>query len=457
MRPTPPSSLAEDLIADLLRSAWVIERSRASTYRMWAAHEERFAASAGRSEQRAAIVRAGLDKCAAAEPGVGYTGPHGAWMRSVVGEVPGEVPLAEMLLARLGDWVQGHAGHFLARDAARLEELGDEERSTIVWPGEMPPPPPYRRLARTNAEPPGAVRFRFGLVGDLHIGSPGAEELVAAAISDLNASGAELVIQMGDLADHGERSEMEAARELLSTLQVPTYVIIGNHDVFSVSSASLTGRDDFAEVFGRPADGELFEHGGVKFALLDSADNAASPFAPFNLVTGTFVEGPGGAVARGSLTWPQHDILAEVAGPGAGPAFVFLHHPPQPFTAFPPLIFGLNANDSGRLQAVCDSGNVWGVFAGHTHRNSLANRYGNVPLQEIGVPRDYPFGYALVDVAGDGYAYNWHQISDDALLEHSYAGSSAVHRRYSGGRPQDRAWTWHRWSSLPVMQVHGGA
>jgi 3',5'-cyclic AMP phosphodiesterase CpdA len=218
---------------------------------------------------------------------------------------------------------------------------------------------------------------------------------------------------------------------------------MGNHDIYSYADSALAGRALYSEFFGRAPDGTLIEHRGVKFAVLDSAENAASPFAPFNLVTGTFMEGRGGAVVRGSLTVPQHEILAAIAEPGAGPAFVFLHHPPQPFTGFPPVLFGLRDQDSGRLHAVADSGNVWGVFAGHTHRNARTSEYGSVPVQEVGIPRDFPFGYALVDVAQSGYAYRFVQLSDERLLMEAYKGAGTIHRRYGLGTDRERSFVWH--------------
>ncbi|MCA1707655.1 MAG: metallophosphoesterase [Actinobacteria bacterium] len=266
--------------------------------------------------------------------------------------------------------------------------------------------------------------------------------MVEAAVADLNGSNVEFVIQLGDITDHGARDEFATAAEVLRGLDMPCWVMMGNHDVYSTREERLSGREYFEETFDREPDGVLFEHGGVKFAVLDSVEHAASPFPPYNLVTGAFVEGPGGAIVCGALSHPQHDLLAEIAGPGGGPAFVFLHHPPQPFTGFPPILFGLREEDSGRLHAVADSGNVWGVFAGHTHRNALTRRYGRVPAMEVGIPRDYPYGYAVVDVTDRGYRYRFRQLSDEALLRHAYESASAIHRRYGGGTPDERAFSW---------------
>ena len=126
---------------------------------------------------------------------------------------------------------------------------------------------------------------------------------------------------------------------------------MGNHDVYWYEEAALSGVDHYRRVFAREPEGALVEIEGFRLALLDTVEISESPFAPFDLVTGAFMEGRGGAVVRGSLSAVQHDILAEVAAPRAAPSFVFLHHPPQPFTSFPPVVFGLREEDSARLHA----------------------------------------------------------------------------------------------------------
>ena len=419
----------------------MIERSRASVYRQWVRTDDRFEASAAVADERAELIGETLEERGyRTDPGV--VEAHTSWITGLIGARPDDVPLGPMFLVRLGDWVDGHGSSFFGERAARIAALAEEERSKLEFPDEMPPPPAFERLATPEVRPPGDVRFRFGILADMHIGSPSAEPMVRAAIDDLNRSGAELVIQLGDITDHGAKEEFAAAVDVLAALEMPFATMMGNHDVYSISEQRLSGREYFQESFGRPPDGVMLEHGGVKFAVLDSVEHASSPFPPYNLATGSFVEGPGGAIVCGALSYPQHDLLADIAGPGGGPAFVFLHHPPQPFTAFPPILFGLREEDAGRLHAVADSGNVRGVFAGHTHRNALTRRYGSVPVLEVGIPRDYPFGYALVDVTDHGWSYRFHQISDEGLLRHAYEQASVIHRRYGGGSDAERALTW---------------
>ena len=436
-------ALAEELVVDLLRSGWIIERGRAEVYGLWAAADPAHEVSRERALERAAIVerslaprRRRLDEA--------VVEPHARWIRSLAGDRPGEVPLGNFLIARLGDWVDAHLSPVLDADVERLRELGDEERSGLAFPDELPTAPPYEPVAIPEVEPPGEVRFRFAILGDLHFGSTRGEATARAAVADLNASGAELVIQLGDLTDQGSRAEFELAKKVLGDLEMPLTTMMGNHDVYSREEERLTGRDYYPVSFGRDPDGIILEHKGMRFAVLDSVEHGASPFGPFDMVAGAFTEGPGGAIVRGSLTVPQHDLLAEVAAPGSGPAFVFLHHPPQPFWGFPPVVFGLRDQDSGRLHATVSSGNVWGVFAGHTHRCTRTRDFDGVPAQEVGIPRDFPFGFALVDVTEHGYRYRFQQLSDEELLRESYKSAGAVMRRYGIHGENALAFAWTR-------------
>lgn len=434
-------SLPEDLFVDLLRSCWLIEASRGKVFEAWARIDDRYESSAKIAAERAGIAGDALT-ARGRKTDDGLVALHSAWIDSVVGPL-GDDPLGPLFLARLSDWVDGHLAP-LVEEGDRLESLSDEDRASLQWPERLPDVPPFEPLEAPKIDPPDGTVFRFGILGDLHVGSPKAGPLIEAAIDDLNASGAELVVQLGDITDEGKEEQFVEAARLLERLEMPVATMMGNHDVIALGGVDLTGRGYYSGSFGREPDGVLLEHKGWRFAVLDSATHLASPFTAFDLVTGSFLDLPGGAVVRGSLTVPQHEILAEVAEPGGPPAFVFLHHPPQPYPGFPPILFGLRDADSGRLHAVADSGNVWGVFAGHTHRNAVTRRFGTVPSVEVGIPRDFPFGYALVDVAPAGYSYRFLQISDGDVLREAYRHAGALQRRYGIGRADERAFTWAR-------------
>jgi hypothetical protein len=433
--------VSTEVVIDVLRSCWIIESARARVYNDWAATDGNFAASAERAVRRAAIVERSLAE-RGREADSNLVEGHASWIHSLLVGGPEQTPLSDIFMTRIGDWVEAHGSIFLSSGTEEMKQLGDQDRALIDFPDSLPEPPEYEPVSGRDVRPPGRTRLRFGILGDLHVGSPRGESMARVAIADLNASGAEFVIQLGDITDHGDKDEFELAAGVLSDLALPYVTMMGNHDVLSRKENRLSGREYYVSFLGRDPDGVMLEHKGFRFAVLDSAEHGASPFGPFDLVTGAFVEGSGGAVVRGSLTPPQHDILATVAEPDGPPAFLFLHHPPQPYVAFPPVLFGLRDQDSGRLHATCESGNVWGVFAGHSHRNARTRVYGEVPVQEVGIPRDYPFGYALVDVSDSGYAYRFLQVSDEKLLQEVNHSAGEIQRRYARGNEEERAFVW---------------
>ena len=436
-----PNALSNEVLTDLFRSAWVIETSRARVYEAWSRSDASYADSAELAGTRAGLMGAAVESVGR-QPDTALIEPHSTWMIDLVGHEPAEVPLGNMFMSRIADWVESHVADYLPSGADALKEAGEQERAALKFPESLPPPPPFEPLTVPKVEAPGEVRFTFGILADLHFGSTAGDERAEAAIDDLNRSGADLVIQLGDITDHGESSEFAAAKKALGRLEMPLLTMMGNHDVLSHTEGELTGREYYAGAFDREPDGTMIEHAGIRFAVLDSVEHAASPLPAFDFVSGNFVDEVGGAIVRGSLTPPHHEILADVAAPGAPPAFVFLHHPPQPFVGFPPILFGLRDADSGRLHATVDSGNVWGVFAGHTHRNARTRDFDGVPAQEVAIPRDYPFGYALVDVAANGYAFRFMQLSDEEILREAYTHAGHIHRRYGRGRDEDLAFAW---------------
>lgn len=432
--------LPDEIRTDLLRSSWVVEAARAEVYGSWAAEAPRFEAAGSRAVRRAAIVEASLIS-RVRKTDSALVDPHADWMRSVAGAGASDEPYSELFLVRLGDWAGAHIAPYLDDGALELQALGEEDRSAVEFPRELPAVLEFEPLPGAEA-PTGEVRLRVAVLSDLHFGSRWGEASARAAVEDVNSSGAELCIQLGDISDAGEASELALAQEVLSGLAMPWHCVIGNHDVYSRSEGTLT--DHFAASFGRAAGGALIEYEGMRFCLLDSADRSPSPFPPFDLVTGEFTGGRGGTAERGSLTSAQHNILAEVASPGGAPTFVFLHHPVQPFTSFPPIIFGLRDLDSGRLHATCDSGNVWGVFCGHTHRNARTRDFDGVPATEVATPGGYPFGYGLIDILRDGYSYRFVQLSDRALVAEMHTHTNAFLHRYGLGPPSARNFEWRR-------------
>ena len=99
-----------------------------------------------------------------------------------------------------------------------------------------------------NPERP--VRIIF--LCDLHV-SPGnaADGKLREAVDRINATGADAVIVAGDLTNEGADDELRHVKSILDLIELPTYVIPGNHeDNWSQSACrtfdALWGRDRFA-------------------------------------------------------------------------------------------------------------------------------------------------------------------------------------------------------------------
>jgi 3',5'-cyclic AMP phosphodiesterase CpdA len=75
--------------------------------------------------------------------------------------------------------------------------------------------------------------FRFAFLSDTHIGSPNgsAEEDLRRSVRDINAmSDIAFVVLTGDITELGTNEELKLAKQVLDSLDVPWYIIPGNHD-----------------------------------------------------------------------------------------------------------------------------------------------------------------------------------------------------------------------------------
>ncbi len=246
---------------------------------------------------------------------------------------------------------------------------------------------------RTLPPPPGRLLCRFATVNDLHVGErrfgllrtmrrpaatlAGTYPMLCAraALDEALEWGAQAVVAKGDLTYLGRPAQWEEVGRLLAGLPVPVDVILGNHDV---------GR--------RAADGraELARHGIVV------------PLEPFSrdlpgirLVLGHSAVPRHG---RGHVSRAQRYQIADLLEKAEGPAFLALHHYPQPYRLpyfYPPGIPGPEAK--ALLDAVAAANSATLVSSGHSHRNR-SRTHGPLVITEVGAPMHYPgtwAGYAV--------------------------------------------------------------
>jgi 3',5'-cyclic-AMP phosphodiesterase len=160
------------------------------------------------------------------------------------------------------------------------------------------------------------------------------------------------VILTGDLTDFGRAEEYTHLAELLRDLDMPVYLLPGNHD----------DRDQLRRSF--PAHGYLGTDGPVHYSVKIGGLRV--------IALDTSVPGQShGAIGRDQLDWLEATLSAHAGEP----AIVALHHPPfDTFIGHMDRIGLLEG--SAALEAVIGRHpNVERVICGHDHR-AIEKRYG---------------------------------------------------------------------------------
>ncbi|TBW25830.1 PQQ-binding-like beta-propeller repeat protein [Gramella sp. KN1008] len=149
-----------------------------------------------------------------------------------------------------------------------------------------------------------AQSFKFAHVSDTHIGSGTAEEDLNRTVSDINAlDDIDFVIVTGDITEMGTNEELSMAKEILEKLDIPYYVVPGNHD----TGWSESGGVSFIEEFGY--DKFTFEHEGYKF---------------IGCASGPYVRMSDGHIPRDAIVWLK-DVLKNT--PKDQPIIFVNHYP----------------------------------------------------------------------------------------------------------------------------------
>lgn len=197
----------------------------------------------------------------------------------------------------------------------------------------------------------------FAQISDLHIKRPGklayrrvdTAAYLTRCVARLNtlAPRPDFVVLTGDLVDFGAREEYDHLRSLLAPLEIPYYLVIGNHD----------GRDALREVFpehtylGNP--GEFLQY--------------AATFGPMRLVALDTQDPPngGGRLCDARLQWLEATLAADTGTP----TVIAMHHPPFVCGIEHMDVQSLDAADAAKLAAVVRRfDNVERVICGHVHR-----------------------------------------------------------------------------------------
>ncbi|RQS73088.1 phosphodiesterase [Burkholderia sp. Bp8963] len=210
-------------------------------------------------------------------------------------------------------------------------------------------------------------------ISDLHIKRPGqlayrrvdTAAALARCIARLNAlePRPDAVLVTGDLTDFGHDDEYRHLRNLLAPLEIPYYLMVGNHDDRAALRRVFADRPEWQ-------DGEFVQYaldvGAVRVIALDSQ------------VPGTSA----GDLCDARLGW----LAAQLDAARERPVIVALHHPPFASGIGHMDALRLAPEATAKLDALLRGHpNVERVLCGHVHRTMFA-RFGGTIASAVPAP-----------------------------------------------------------------------
>lgn len=200
----------------------------------------------------------------------------------------------------------------------------------------------------------------------------------------------------GDLSENAEDAEYEQVRELLASLEVPLFVLPGNHD----DRAALRRHFDVPGVGGEPVR-YAADLGGLRLVVMDTTRPGEDP----------------GVLDEEQLSW----LDAELAAEPEAPTVIAMHHPPL-VTGIPALDeTGLPTEDRRALAAVVERhAQVRRIVAGHVHRAITGELAGRAVLA---APSTYmqarlDLSSAALQIVPEPAGFVLHVLRDGELISH---------------------------------------
>lgn len=260
----------------------------------------------------------------------------------------------------------------------------------------------------TQQAPPGNYLFSFVTLNDTHVGEETAGLIVIgglvltpgftwddpdrpywlftneAAVATINELAPDFVIHKGDVTSTAEAEQFADAQAIFGELDADLYYARGNHD------RPRDGHDYFKEVLGIDPTYYYFDHGPLRFIILDTNNELGS-----------------GDLSDEQFPWLA-DVLNDARDAGRR-VMIFSHHT---FALHGALAYAVNPADCRQFtELLANYPNFVGLFAGHSHRARLNfdDRTGWVPYVETPATKEYPQGFAFYRVYEGGYTQTFHR------------------------------------------------
>ena len=303
----------------------------------------------------------------------------------------------------------------------------------------------------SGAEGTPAEGFRIAYISDSHLYRKELNDRfvrnLLRAVDDVNALDPQpdFVLYGGDLAQLGQKEELDLGARILKGVKAPVRMMVGEHDWY----LDLGAR--WQELFGKPH--YSFDHKGVRFVVLNSVveedfwtARKLTPMERMQTVAGldNGKQNPF-TVGAAQRAWLEKDLGG--LAPGV-PVVVFSHSPL--YKLYKPWNFW--TDDAEEVQRILGRFDRVVVIHGHTHQ-VLTNRIGNIHfhgmlstawpwpyapqgLPELTVQMNRPDPFNPGDGCGDGTV----RVHPDGLVDKIYAlwnrNPMTVSRAYmtSGGK-----------------------
>ncbi|HWE22682.1 MAG TPA: metallophosphoesterase [Myxococcales bacterium] len=234
--------------------------------------------------------------------------------------------------------------------------------------------------------------FTFAYISDSHLYKRKLNDRfvrsLLKAVDDVNAlePQPDFVLYGGDLAQLGQREELDLGREILKSVKAPVKMMVGEHDWF------LDMGERWREHFGEP--NYFFDHKGVRFITLMSVnekdfwtERRMTPMERMQTVAGLDNSLQSRfEVGEATRAWLRDVALKGVAK--STPVVVFSHSPLYHYYRD----WNFWTEDAVEVQEILKPFDHVTVLHGHTHQ-LLTNRIGNIHFHGM-LSTAWPWPYA---------------------------------------------------------------